>query len=323
MEVTVRTPSRLHFGMVDMRGDLGRIHCSVGVAIDRPNIVLKAEPAPSLSVSGSRAERARRFAEMILGDSGIEGGAKMEIVSDIKEHVGFGSGTQLALAVGTAMSELYDLRLSSEEIALKLHRSMRSGVGTYAFKHGGFIVDGGHRTDRREGLPLLLFRADVPEDWLFVIGLPEIVQRRSGTVENEIFERLKAPPASLVSDISRIVLVQMMPAILERDIISFGAAMTSIDYKFGEFWLEIQGGRFSHPVIEEGVEALIKAGAYGVGQSSWGPAFYGLVEGEAQAKEVSERLAEFLNRDGRRGEAFVAAPDNGGAVVTIHDKNLS
>jgi len=95
--------------------------------------------------------------------------------------------------------------------------------------------------------------------------------------------------------------------------------MTSIDYKFGEFWLEIQGGRFSHPVIEEGVEALIKAGAYGVGQSSWGPAFYGLVEGKAQAKEVSERLAEFLNRDGRRGEAFVASPDNRGAVVTVQD----
>ncbi len=49
MRVKVRTPSRLHFSMVDLRGDLGRIFGSVGVAIDRPNIVLEAEPiAPVL-----------------------------------------------------------------------------------------------------------------------------------------------------------------------------------------------------------------------------------------------------------------------------------
>jgi hypothetical protein len=28
IEVTVKTPSRLHFSMIDMRGDLGRIHGS-------------------------------------------------------------------------------------------------------------------------------------------------------------------------------------------------------------------------------------------------------------------------------------------------------
>ncbi len=319
----MRTPSRLHFGMVDMRGDLGRVHCSVGVAIDKPNVILKAEPAPTLYVKGTRAERARQFAEKILMDSGVKGAANLELASDIREHAGFGSGTQLALAVGTALSKIYDLGLTTEEIALRLHRSMRSGVGTYAFMHGGFIVDGGHRADDKEGIPPLLFRADVPEDWLFVIGIPETTQRHSGAIENEAFKMLRPPPASLVSEISRIVLVQIMPAILERDIKAFGAAMTSIDYKFGEFWLEIQGGRFSNPTIEAGVEFLLEAGAYGVGQSSWGPAFYGLVNGEAQAKVVSGRLSDFLNSGGRSGEVFIAGPDNKGAVVTVSVKDSS
>ena len=315
----VRTPSRLHFAMVDLRGDLGRLYGSVGVAIDRPNIVLKARPATHLTVEGPSAERAKDYAEKFLESFGVEGGAEIVMISEIRAHVGFGSGTQLALAVGTALSELHELGLTTEEIAKKLERSRRSGIGTYAFKHGGFIVDGGHKKDQRDGLPPLIFHSDVPEDWLFVVGLPDITQDRSGKVENDVFKRMEPPPGSLIGEISRIVLVKMIPAILERDIEAFGAAITSMDFKFGEFWLEIQGGQFSHPVIEEGVNFLLEAGAHGVGQSSWGPAFYGLVRGESEAERVSERLRGFLNSGGRRGESFVARPDNRGAVVTVSD----
>jgi beta-ribofuranosylaminobenzene 5'-phosphate synthase len=319
IEVTVRTPSRLHFSMIDLRGDLGRIHGSVGVAIDRPNIVLRARAAPEVRVGGPRAERMRAFAEAILDGSGVKGGAELELVSDIREHSGFGSGTQLGLAVGTALSELYGLRLSTEEIALKLDRSMRSGIGTYAFKHGGFIVDGGRRVDRKNGIPPLLFRSDIPEDWLFVIGLPSIAQDHSGAAEDDAFRRLEPPPEELMGEISRLILMQMIPAILEEDIAAFGGAMTGVDFKFGEFWEDVQGGRFSHPDIEAGVNFLLEEGAYGVGQSSWGPAFYGLVEGEGQAREVTGKLERFLNSGGRRGEAFYVRPDNKGAIVTIKE----
>ncbi|UCH57073.1 MAG: kinase, partial [Candidatus Bathyarchaeota archaeon] len=246
------------------------------------------------------------------------GGAVVRILSDIQEHSGFGSGTQLGLAVGTALSEIYGLGLSAEEIALELDRSRRSGIGTYAFKHGGFIVDGGHRTDRQEGIPPLLFRVDVPEDWLFVIGLPDFVQDRSGLVEADAFKKLSSPPEALIGEISRIILIQMIPAILERDVFSFGEAMTSIDFRFGAFWERVQGGRFSHPLIEAGVNCLLENGALGVGQSSWGPAFYGLVEGEKDAAELSEKLKGFLNSGGRCGEAFVARPNNRGADISVN-----
>ena len=96
--------------------------------------------------------------------------------------------------------------------------------------------------------------------------------------------------------------------------------MTVLDYKFGESWMEVQGGRFNHPVIEKGVEFLLDIGVYGAGQSSWGPAFYGLVEGSGQAEEVSERLREFLNSDGRRGEVFYTSPNNTGATITVTNK---
>ena len=107
-----------------------------------------------------------------------------------------------------------------------------------------------------------------------------------------------------------------VPELPHRDL---GEAMTSVDFRFGEFWLEIQGGRFSHPLIEEGIGFLAQNGALGVGQSSWGPAFYGLSEGESEARNLCLDLERFLNEEGRKGRAFVARPDNRGAVVTKTD----
>jgi len=317
VEVTVSTPSRLHFGMIDMRGDMGRIHGSVGVAIDRPRILLKASPSSQLQVKGFRSERVRAYAETIFQTYDVDGAANIELVSDINEHSGFGSGTQLALAVGAAISRLYSLWLTPEEIAVTLGRSKRSGVGGYAFKQGGFIIDGGHRLDRKEELPLLIFNTSVPEDWRFVIGLPEITQNHHGELEHTAFINIEPPSPQLIGEISRVILVQMMPAILERDVKAFGEAMTAIDFKFGEFWLKVQGGRFSNPVIEDGVNFLLEAGALGVGQSSWGPAFYGLAEGDEQANRISESLKKHLNSGGRGGEVFIARPDNKGAVIDL------
>ena len=317
MRVRVRTPSRLHFSMVDLRGDLGRIYGSAGVAIDRPNIVLEAEPAPRLTVTGFRAERAREYADTVLEESGITGGAKVNIVSDMPEHSGFGSGTQLALAVGTAISEIHGLDYSPERLALLLNRSRRSGVGTYAFKHGGFIVDGGHRVGTTGDFPPLIFRHDFPEDWLFIIGLPDTAQGSSGKREVDAFKNLEPPPTCLAGDVARILLMQMIPALLEEDAEAFGAAMTGLDLKFGEHWKEVQGGLYSSPVIEKGVEFLLKTGALGAGQSSWGPAFYGLVQGEGRAEDVRSQLEGFLNEGGRSGTAFVAHAQNEGAEVTV------
>lgn len=316
MEVVVRTPSRLHFGFIDMRGDLGRIYCSTGVAIDRPNIVLKARSAENLIVSGPRAERARRYADIILREFNPHGGAEIEVLRDIPEHAGFGSGTQLALAIGSALSKLYNLGLTVEEIAERLTRGGRSGVGVYAFKRGGFIVDGGQETENPQGVPPLVFRSEVPEDWFFVVGVPDLGQEMSGGRESQAFRRIPKPPPELVGEIARVVLIQMIPSIIKGNIKAFGEAMTTLDFKFGECWVSIQGGRFCHPLVEAGINYLLEEGAYGVGQSSWGPAFYGLVEGEGWAEEVRKELQKFLEEKGG-GEALYTKTNNRGAEITV------
>jgi beta-ribofuranosylaminobenzene 5'-phosphate synthase len=296
-----------------MRGDLGRLHGSIGVAIKNPKILLEASRNKKLICNGAKKEIVFKYAKKILIESGIKKSAKFKIISDIPSHMGFGSGTQLALAVGKAISNLYDLDYSIDEIALIMERSKVSGVGTYAFKHGGFIIDGGHQINKKEKIPPEIFRIDFPDNWYLVIGLPNIKAGKSGKIEKNAFKEMEPPPESLIEKISHRVLMQMIPSIIETDILRFGEAMTSIDNQFGEYWINIQGGKYSHPMIESGINFLLKSGAHGAGQSSWGPAFYGLAEGEIHAKTLSNKLRRFLNTNDRRGEAYYTQANNVGA----------
>ena len=81
----------------------------------------------------------------------------------------------------------------------------------------------------------------------------------------------------------------LLPAIVERDLAEFGAALSELQRLVGESFAPVQGGTF-HPRAGPLVEALLRLGAAGAGQSSWGPAVYGIVGSEEQAREIAARL---------------------------------
>ena len=316
VKMRTSTPSRLHFGIMDMRGDLGRLHGSAGVAIETPRLILEVEEAGETVITGARSGRAQQIIEQVLSDHKVEDGVHLDIQSDIPEHMGFGSGTQLTLALGTALNTIFDLGMSYEEIVLGLGRSRRSGIGTLSFLHGGFIVDGGHAIDAPETIPPLIHRSDVPEDWFFVVCIPEIPTGFSGVKESDAFMRLEPPPVDMIARVSRLVLMQMIPSILEKNITLFGDAMTKLDTIFGDYWAKMQGGTYSHPRIESCVNHLLQNGSYGAGQSSWGPALYGLVDGKAQARELANEMDQFINQGENSGSVFITGADNKGAQIS-------
>jgi beta-RFAP synthase len=317
LRVKVITPSRLHFGIIDLRGDSGRIHGSAGVAIDNPSITMEAEKSDEITAEGHRSKRIISNAKKIINYTGIQGGVKFKVLSDIPEHCGFGSGTQLSLAVISAIKNLYKIDIDLLTGAYVLERSQRSGVGTHLFLHGGFILDGGRKTDEPDIIPPMLFRCDIPENWRFVIGVPEINIRVAGKNENFAFESLEPPPEKLVWKISHTVLLSMLPGILEEDIQVFGSAMTKMDSIFGDYWVKVQGGRYGHPSIYKGVNFLLENGAYGAGQSSWGPAFYGLAHDQNHAEKLSANLEVYFEEEGIPGYSFVSRPQNSGASIVV------
>ena len=59
MKIYVRTPARLHLGLIDLGGELGRVFGGIGVAINCPNVILEAESSQNFEIKGEKSEDLR------------------------------------------------------------------------------------------------------------------------------------------------------------------------------------------------------------------------------------------------------------------------
>jgi len=304
------------------------------LSVNHPQLVLRAEAANDLVVEGLEEQRVTTYARRFMDRYSAPRGAHLNLISGIPAHVGLGSGTQIALAVGTALARVAGLRLRTEDIAVAEGRGARSGIGIATFQHGGFVLDGGHRIGDVPGssmepikkpqqnqVPPILCQHSVPRDWFFVVAIPGTGQGISGERENSAFSRLPGERPDLVGNVSRLLLMKMLPALVEKDVISFGQAMTGIQQMVGDCFAAVQGGRYSNPLSEEIIKFLLENGAAGAGQSSWGPAVYGLVQGGNFARLLLKKVQGCLKVLGG-GQAFCVQPRNRGAMVKKQSQNL-
>lgn len=288
-QVAVETTARLHMGFVDLQGGLGRRFGSIGLSLDKPSLRFTASAASHFAAGGEGAERllevARRFAERAK----LTGAAHFDIASTIPEHAGLGSGTQLALAVGTALSRLYGLGLSLEEIAVLSGRGKRSGIGIGTFSTGGLLLDGGRGA--RTSVPPVIARLEFPAAWRIVLVLDPSCRGAHGPQELQAFEALPEFPEQQAAHIARLLLMQALPAIAERDLRSFGAAISELQGILGDHFAPAQGGgRYASPAVAAAMAWLEQGGVHCTGQSSWGPTGFAVVEGEAEARRLVQEL---------------------------------
>jgi beta-RFAP synthase len=87
------------------------------------------------------------------------------------------------------------------------------------------------------------------------------------------------------------VLTRLLPAVVERDLAAFGAALTEVQKMIGACFATVQRGDF-HPSGAALVRSLESAGACGVGQSSWGPAVYAFAEDDAERKRLLKTIRD-------------------------------
>jgi beta-RFAP synthase len=322
MRVTVETGGRLHLGFTNLSEDIGRRFGSIGVAIDRPGTSVVFEEANELAIVGENKEPVRAAVRRFCDTYGVEPSVSIEVEEHIPEHVGLGSGTQLALAVGAGLAAVCGIDADAREIALALQRGRRSGFGIAAFRAGGFLIDAGCSGSVRErsSVPTVVWRHDFPSDWCFVIAIPGGGEGLSSHSEEGVFASL-APSVHISEEVCRIAQLLLMPALIERDIESVGRAITAIDRKTGAYFSDVQGGIYSHEATNETVAAMLRGGAFGAGQSSWGPAVYGLVR-ENEAMPLASRMGEYLRDNGLGESVTVARGRNTGARIEVHQDAL-
>jgi beta-RFAP synthase len=279
-----------------------------------PSVQLEATPDDRLTAEGPDAGRAQEFARRYLEAARIQGGAHLKIEHAIPAHAGLGSGTQLALATARALAELYGQSREPLTLARQVGRGLRSAIGTWTFALGGFVLEGGRRTGEDAVAPLIS-RLPIPPQWRAVIVIPEGQPGLSGAAESEAFRRLPLPEEREVERVAHLVLMQLLPALADGDLIAFGAALTEVQRVTGGWFAPAQGGRFAPGASGELVQHLSEFGALGVGQSSWGPTVYGLVPHQDAARDLAQRMRAHL---GGRGLVFETPFSERGALVSSY-----
>lgn len=287
--VRVRAAARLHMGFLDLNGSLGRRFGSVGLALEEIAVELHASAADALQVRGPQATRARTLADAFLGPGA---GASIHIREAIPEHVGLGSGTQLALAVGTALGVLHGRGPRVRDVATLHARGQRSGIGVGVFEQGGFVVDGGR--GQADSPPPVIVRMDFPEPWRVILIQDETCHGLHGPDEIRAFQALPPMSEAHCGQLCRLLLMQILPALAEENLEAFGRGITLLQSIIGDHFAPAQGGRFTSGRVASALESLERRGATGVGQSSWGPTGFAFVPDE----DAGQRLLRDIRLEG-------------------------
>jgi len=276
--VKITTPSRLHFSLLDLNGVLGRVDGGFGLAIAKPNFQIVAEQATGIHLPSSVYRDRTAAVLKRLQDNYRFPGLKLTFPFEIPMHCGFGSGTQLSLGIAQAVNLLYDLGLDVQELAKVGGRGGTSGIGIAAFQTGGFIVDGGHRFPEQKASflpssalgdispPPVLLRYSFPEVPLLIV-IPNC-SRIYGDKEIELFQTLCPQPEWVAQKLSHILLMQVLPALVEGDMSSFGKALNQIQtFGWKKVEIDAQGTE-----LQLTLDFLRECGVFGAGVSSWGSA---------------------------------------------------
>ncbi len=335
--MTVSAPARLHLGLLGLDGGFGRRFGGLGVAVDAPRTEVTVTAAGRDDVTGVAPDLARRLGsaetagtaarltEVVVRHrlAGLPAprAARVLLTEGPAAHTGFGRGTLLALAAGTALAHAAGFALDAAVLARAFTRDLRSGIGLAAFESGGLVVDGGQPIGEPDletgggpaGLPPVIARHAVPDAWRFVVVLPEGERGLRLAAGRAAAERGYERRSEVVGEICRRVLMELLPALLEGDLATFGRSLTLLNRLAAE---ATASGPRPGPIAMATVAALADLGAVGAGQSALGPACYGIVESETAASALVTKLSAWLSARDARATVLVAAPDNQGARVS-------
>lgn len=329
--IRIRAGSRLHFGLLNvvspgspwsnLHGEPffpARAFGGVGLMIEDPGLELHLAPAAQWSASGPLAQRAihlgQSFATTVQSHSSSPlCPCDIRLIQAPPEHVGLGTGTQLAMAIVHGLARLWRLHLDLPTLAQAAGRGQRSALGIHGFVHGGLLVEPGKLPS--ESVSPLVARLEFPEPWRILLAIPHCPQGLHGSLERQAFAALaqQHSESAHTEVLCRIVLLGLLPTLVAGDCDLFGEALYDFNQRVGAAFVAVQGGLYSCEQTAAVIAFLRSEGIKGVGQSSWGPAAFAVLPDPSQAEHTARRLCDHFGSS--FGQFSVTRAANHGAAV--------
>ena len=314
--VSVRAPARLHLGFLDPAAHLGRRFGSLGLVIDGFETQVDLAPAahdlldtsPAVQATGVEGQQALQRVQAHLAalrqHTGLASALHIRLQRLPPAHAGFGSGTQLALAVGRAFALHHGLQLPTATLAAWLGRGLRSGVGIAGFDQGGLLLDGGpstrvsaagQATPAQQTTPFtqpapLLARLALPPEWRVLLVLDPRLRGLSGADEKRALATLQPLSQMASADLCHQVLMRVLPGAADAHFEAFAAGVTHLQQVLGAHFAPVQAGRsYTSAAVQRLLQWLgAAAGPDGaaIGQSSWGPTGFAILPSEARVETL-------------------------------------
>jgi beta-ribofuranosylaminobenzene 5'-phosphate synthase len=319
----VQAPGRLHLGFLDPAGTLGRRFGSLGLVVDGLETVIELghaahdEFSAADTLCAAELPRARAHLDALRRATGQTAPLHLHIAQVLPAHAGFGSGTQLALAVGRAFSSRFGLSLPTARIARLTGRGLRSGVGIAGFDQGGLLLDGGPRADG-EPAPLIS-RIALPSAWRVLLVIDPRIRGLNGEQEKAALATLAPLPREASAEICHEVLMRVLPGAAGAEFAPFAAGLTRVQRLLGGHFAPAQGGQvFASAAVGRLIEWIGAHTPAGVGQSSWGPTGFAVLPSAEAAEAIvaAARAAGIV--DAGLALHTVRARDHG-ATLTVLD----
>ncbi|NBR05688.1 MAG: hypothetical protein EBT92_07945 [Planctomycetes bacterium] len=278
-KVRVTTGSRLHFGFLNLTpnnipfwNDLNgnptlpvRRFGGIGLMIPNPGISILAEIANSWSFQGGHLQRVEECARKMQAYCELNNiqlkPCKIIVEKSAPHHVGLGTGTQLALALGKALLLANGFDMPTKELGPILGRGNRSAIGLYGFDHGGLIVEGGKSKDDK--ISPLISNLPWPSDWQIELHYDSEKPGVHGVEEVNAFKEIMnaSKDEELLSANPRNALLGILPAIVSKDLDAVRKYIFDMNMRTGRVFEPFEG---KDKVVTEGMADFC-------GQSSWGP----------------------------------------------------
>ncbi len=332
MRVRITTPCRIHLSLIDENGYTGRIDGGIGLMLDQPNVVFEASNSAeefqiecnhyyreSIDIINEKASKI--FKEFNISNRNFH----FNLQRYYPSHIGLGSKTQLSLAIATAIAKLKNIDVSTQSLTKLVERGGTSGIGWRGFETGGFILDAGHEfgagKQKETYLPssssghvdpaLTIFRYPIPENWRFIIVIPNVKKGAYGDEELSIFQKYSPIPREEVNEVSHQILMKVIPGILKNDLAMFGEGIKriqSIGFKKIEIALQ-------NDVVKGLLKFFEEKGVKAYAMSSFGPGVVAITESDADAQKLKQDLHAFPAPEG--GHIYISKPNNSGAKIEI------